>query len=360
MLPIFSLALGWHAAARPATLSTATAATTAATTSQRAARMAIEPLEVPQLAYRLREMAMVQPPPELGGLVALLVSRGDEVYEPGEADMSIHPYLVPLTRSPADGEVTALLRWPGSTAQLPLVRTNGTQLDLLATRVDHYVHRQAVEALTSDAADAADLAGLAQAVGVAWDPEGVANAPAGLDGALLTRVGPFAECYERLALGHLAKGSEQAALIACERSQACFQAWGRPFAFHARMLAGLGRAEEARDLARHALSLPLWTLSPMPLDEMLELGQTTREELRATLRLRADGNLPPEELQKNNGFDKRTPQEIAKDRATYLLDLAVAQPADYTYAEMRRELSELYGEAQMGAFATFVCPDESV
>jgi len=354
MLPTLGLTLGWHAAARPATLSTTAA------TGRRAALAMLEPLEVPQLAYRLREMAMVQPPPELGGLVALLVARGDEVCEPGDADLSIHPYLVPLTRSPADGEVTALLRWPGSNKQLPLVRTNGTQLDLLATRADHYVHREAVEALSNDAPDAAELAGLAQAVGVAWDPEGLAQAPAGLDGALLTRVGPFAECYERLALGHLAKGSEQAALIACERSQACFQAWGRPFAFHARMLRSLGRDEEARDLARHALSLPLWTLSPMPLDEVLELGQTNLDELRATLRLRADGQLPPEELQKNNGYDKRTTQEIAKDRATYLLDLAVAQPADYTYGALRRELSEHYSEAEMGAFATFVCPDEAV
>ena len=354
MLPTLGLTLGWHAAARPATLSTTAA------TGRRAALAMLEPLEVPQLAYRLREMAMVQPPPELGGLVALLVARGDEVCEPGDADLSIHPYLVPLTRSPADGEVTALLRWPGSNKQLPLVRTNGTQLDLLATRADHYVHREAVEALSNDAPDAAELAGLAQAVGVAWDPEGLAQAPAGLDGALLTRVGPFAECYERLALGHLAKGSEQAALIACERSQACFQAWGRPFAFHARMLRSLGRDEEARDLARHALSLPLWTLSPMPLDEVLELGQTNLDELRATLRLRADGQLPPEELQKNNGYDKRTTQEIAKDRATYLLDLAVAQPADYTYGALRRELREHYSEAEMGAFATFVCPDEAV
>eukprot|EP00965_Chrysotila_dentata_P236811 6201546-Pleurochrysis_carterae.AAC.4 len=37
----------------------------------------------------------------------------------------------------------------------------------------------------------------------------------------------------------------QAALITCERNQACFGKWARPFAFHARMLQQLDRDEEA-------------------------------------------------------------------------------------------------------------------
>ena len=56
-------------------------------------------------------------------------------------------------------------------------------------------------------------------------------------------------------------GSEEAALITCERNQRCFEQWGRPFAFHARLLRSLDRSEEARDVARHALSLPLWTFT---------------------------------------------------------------------------------------------------
>ena len=91
-----------------------------------------------------------------------------------------------------------------------------------------------------------------------------------------------------------------------------------------------------------------------------ELGETSEDEVRATLRLRADGGLPEAELQKNNGMDKRSPQEIAKERASYLLDLVVAQPDDYSYKGTRAELAELYSEAEMGAFATFVSPDASV
>ena len=335
-----------------------TASRTTHTNSNRHVLMAIEPADVKALTYYLTEVACVKPPAELGGLVGLLVSRGEEVFAPG-SDAALHPLLVPLTRSTVDGEVTGLLRWPGENTdgQLPVVRTNGTQLDLLALRADQYVHREAILADTNDAADKADLATLAEQVCKAWDPEAAANAPGGLDGLLLTRVGPFASSYERLALKHLASGSEQAALIACERSSQLLVAWGHPMGFHARMLHSLGREEEARDVARAALSLPLWTLSPMPLDEVIRLAQSTPEELAATKRLKADGKLTAEELRKNNGYDKRTPQEVAKERASFLLDLVIAQPEAYSYGACREELAQLYTEAELTPLAAFVCPE---
>ena len=350
-----------------------TASRTAHRHNSRHVHMAIEPADVKALAYYLSEVACVKPPAELGGLVGLLVSRGEEVFAPG-SDASLHPLLVPLTRSTVDGEITGLLRWPGETAKLPVVRTNGTQLNLLAQAADQYIHREAILADADDAADKGDLAALAEQVVKAWNPEAAANAPGGLDGLLLTRVGPFATSYERLALKHLASGSEQAALIACERSSQLLPVWGHPMGFHARMLQSLGREEEARDVARAALSLPLWTLSPMPLEEVIELSQTTAADVSATLRLKADGQLTPEELaatkwlkadgklteeelRKNNGYDKRTPQEIAKERASFLLDLVIAAPEAYSYAACRQELAELYTEAEDASLAAFVCPE---
>lgn len=324
--------------------------------NSRHVHMAIELADVKALSYYLSEVACVKPPAELGGLVGLLVSRGEEVFEPG-SDASLHPLLVPLTRSTVDGEITGLLRWPGETTKLPVVRTNGTQLNLLAQAADQYIHREAILADANDAANKGDLAALAEQVCKAWDPEAAANAPGGLDGLLLTRVGPFASSYERLALKHLASGSEQAALIACERSSQLLPVWGHPMGFHARMLQSLGREEEARDVARAALSLPLWTLSPMPLDEIISIAQSTPEELAATKRLKADGKLTEEELRKNNGYDKRTPQEIAKERASFLLDLVIAAPEAYSYAACRQELAELYTEAEEASLAAFVCPE---
>ena len=67
-----------------------TASRTAHRHNSRHVHMAIEPADVKALAYYLSEVACVKPPAELGGLVGLLVSRGEEVFEPG-SDASLHP-----------------------------------------------------------------------------------------------------------------------------------------------------------------------------------------------------------------------------------------------------------------------------
>jgi len=176
---------------------------------------------------------------------------------------------------------------------------------------------------------------------------------------VITKVAPFMQEYERLAASHMAKASEQgqqAALITCERNQACFAAWGRPFAFHALRLLDLEREEEARDLARQALSMPLWTLSA-DLEEVLSIAQMSREELTAKLRLKESGQQTAEELRASNGMEKRTPQQIAKDRASYLLDLVVAAPDEFSWLSCRAQLAKYYLEAGMSQLAQFVDPE---
>ena len=221
----------------------------------------------PHVRY-LDEVALTMAPAGMVPAAALLMRRGEELVEPG-SDRSLFPLLVPLTRSPADGEITGLLRWPGASGggtKLPLVRTRGLQLELLAPCAEHFVARELVLADVDESADVTDLEALeafAAACGIAYERGAAASAPGGLAGYLITKVGPFPQEYERLAAGHLAKGSEQAGLIACERSQQCFGAWGRPFIFHANRLSELGRDEEARDLARQALEMPLWTLGAL-------------------------------------------------------------------------------------------------
>ena len=205
----------------------------------------------------------------------------------------------------------------------------------------------------SGADGAAQLASLSGSIGWPYNAGDAATSPGGLSGYLIAKVGPFESEYEALASGHLSRGSETAALVTCERVQACFGAWGRPFAFHARMLAGLGRDEEARDKARAALELPLWTLGD-DLETILEMANTDRDALVSKLRLKADGQLTAEQLKSQNGMEKRTPQQIAKDRASYLLDLVVAAPSDYSWQSIRAELAELYRQADMPSIATFV------
>lgn len=204
-----------------------------------------------------------------------------------------------------------------------------------------------------DAKDTAALEALAASCGIEYARGAAESSPGGLPGYLITRVGPFMQEYERLSARHLAAGSEQAALITCEKNQACFGAWGRPFAFHSQTLRQLDRPEECRDLARHALTMPLWTLGA-ELSELCALAETSIEELAGTTRLRASGELTPEQLRSQNGMEKRTPQQIAKDRASYLLDLVVAQPDEYSWEGCREQLAAHYTEAGMAGLAAFV------
>lgn len=325
---------------------------------------ALAPISLPAHEAYLTDVALVTPPPSLGAVTSLLQSRGQTVMEPGK-DQALHPLLVPLTRA-ADGEHTGLLRWPtagGGGSKLPLVRTTkgGQQLELLADSAENFLMREAAIADVEGASDASAVAELLESCSggsFSYTAGTAAASTGGLPGYLITKVGPIMSAYEELANGHRAKGSDQAALITCERSQSCFGAWGRPCAFHARMLNDLGRDEEARDKARAALELPLWTLGD-DLEAIVNIAQMAPEALVADLELKAEGKLTPQQIAKNRGMEERTPQQIAKDRASYLLDLTVASPDDYSWSSVRPQLADLYREAGMSSIADFVACEQA-
>ena len=318
----------------------------------------VGPHPVPEIESFLSDVALTMPPPALSSLVGLLMGSGEEVLTPG-ADATLHPLLVPLTRRPEDGEVTGLLRWPaagGGGSKMPVVRTydGGRQLELLADCTEHFVAKAAVDADASGAPDAAELAKLAaNAMGLTYEAGTARKFPGGAPGYLITKVGPFLSAYKQLALKHAEGGSLEAALITCERTQRSFQAWGHPYAFHSRLLARANRVEEARDMARFALGLPLWTLGD-DVAELCGLAQTSTTELATSLREKADGKLSLEQKRAQNGMEQRTPAQIAKDRASYLLDLVVASPGEYSWEGVRAELASLYRAAGMPSIATFV------
>lgn len=235
----------------------------------------------------LSEVALVTPPAALENVVRLLVSEGGTVVEPGTDD-SVHPLLVPLTRTD-DGEVTGLLRWPaagGGGSKLPLVQTSGRQLVLLADSAEQHVARAAVQA-DADGDDSAELlAELTAKCGIPYEIGSAVQSPGGVRGYVLTKVGTFLKDYEALSDNHVASGSVESALITCERCQTLFKAWGRPFAFHARLLGTLDRNEEARDTARQALQMPLWTVDD-DISAICAIACTTREDLVSELKLKA-------------------------------------------------------------------------
>mmetsp|Transcript_21889 Transcript_21889/g.47119 ORF Transcript_21889/g.47119 Transcript_21889/m.47119 type:complete len:344 (-) Transcript_21889:141-1172(-) len=323
---------------------------------------ALRVLAMQKHEYYLREFAMAKPPLALGAVSAILTElQGEALVEPA-AEPSMHPFVVPLARCEQSGEVTGLLRWPGADREMPVVRTanGGTQLHWLAASSAKFVHRAAEIAEAEGADTAAALASLASDAGIDCTKRAnSAAAKADTAGQVLLNVGPSMHEYEGLASKHIEAGSTQAALITCERNQACFTEWGRPYVFHSRLLSELDRLEEARDVSRHALSLPLWTLDA-PLEEVCRMAQRSVDEVAADLHIQAGGQLLPAELRANNGFDKRTPKQIATQRASALLDLAVAATDRYTWACIREQLAELYRDAGLGAFATFVSPDETI
>ena len=90
------------------------------------------------------------------------------------------------------------------------------------------------------------------------------------------------------------------------------------------------------------------------LDDMLGLAQMERSALVEKLLLKAEGKLTAEQLRAQNGVEQRSPKEIAKDRASYELDLVVAAPEDFSWESARAPLAERYTEADMASIATFV------
>ena len=199
---------------------------------------------------------------------------------------------------------------------------------LLASSAEAFVAREAVMADVSASSDAVALAELSAKVGFPYTAGDAASSAGGACGYLITKIGPFNSAYEELADNHFANGEsvcedalllpftrmtsyplplhlsrrlrfssasspllpfavfgsgkDTAGLISCERSEACFGAWGRPFIFHARKLVGMGRDEEARDKARAALELPLWTLeATISTTQSRRRAQTQRRSWRS-------------------------------------------------------------------------------
>lgn len=203
---------------------------------------------------------------------------------------NIHPLVIPLgvraasgagTGAGAGGEIVGLLRWPTPTpgVPLPVVTTGSTggaaaaQLVHVATSAAQYVHRAA--AVADDAGDVRAAAALIAATAdsaahgfppaAVYTPGAVAALGMGIERYCLLKVGPFMDLYRGLAAFHAAKADDSSALVTCERAAAAFVGWGAMHVYHSGVLTGMGRALEARDAARAALQLPLWTLGPAPL-----------------------------------------------------------------------------------------------
>lgn len=231
---------------------------------------------------------------------------------------------------------------------LPVVKTSSHEpyLTLLATSAAGYVTRALASADFSGRTEEAH--GIRKCGGdrLSYRDGEVDESGMGLEHYLLLKTGPFPDIYESLARFHLAKGDVQSALVTCERAAGIFPGWGRAHVFHAQVLQELGRKMESRDAARFALQMPLWTLG----GEVREVGRMAGYEEDESLR-RIYRRLYEDE-RKEDLKEGKAPEQVALDRAAFLLDLCVVEGGKWE--AVRERLAELYQQGGMEEFATFV------
>jgi hypothetical protein len=225
----------------------------------------------------MENVAKTVPPRRLEGLLQLLQMSEDEAVVGPSARENLNPFLIPLSKNKKDGSTLCYIRWPTQkdSMDLQLVRTTEVGIYLVAMGTDQYCHRLAVEQEFSSSPSAPKAIELLNAAGQMYTPGDylpflksgkfptvtAADLKLVLDRYLLTKVGAFPDCYERLATNFWETNNEVSALVTCERAVSIFYGWGHPVNFHAKLMSKIpGREKEARDAARASLGQPAWTV----------------------------------------------------------------------------------------------------
>ena len=184
----------------------------------------------------------------------------------------------------------------------------------------------------------------------------------GVDKYVLLKVGPFADIYESLAMGHAAKKDESSALISAEASSNKISGFASTFLFYARLLSSFSnRKEEVRDAARMCLRMPLPSigLSINDFRQVAILGQLAEEadsdaEVMAKLETMYEKIREHERDEDPRSQAAKSPEQAALDEANYLLDRAALTGGKWS--EVRPQLAAIYKSVGRDDMATFVNP----
>ena len=211
---------------------------------------------------------------------------------------------------------------------------------------------------------------------------------------ILRNVGKFPDDMEAMALRHLrgvekegASPSQSAvtsALVTAEwyANDRAFEGWAGPQAFNARMLRAMGRADEARDAARVALSTAAcWDtvgterggaaemaalagldarMGARELREMLETGGEAHKAAAAAMAGRipenvgASGGSGPRGEGISSRVDATRAAAAALDAVALGSEADVARGAGESWENAREEVGSAYGEAGLAGLAAFV------
>ena len=287
----------------------------------------------------------------------------------------LHPLLIPLAQSSKSGNLVCALKGLNQDkSPLPIVesKVGAPGYNLLAVNSEHLMRRIASEA---DAAksnnDVIEIynEGLGQGqlqdkgLDSPYEIGSVEKLGYGVDKFTLLRVGPFPDLYSKMSTQHIGRDDESSALIAAEAANGKFTGFGSTYLSYAKLLASLPkRDEESRDAARICLRLPI-SSSGMNVDDLKSiavLAQLTEansslEDCLDKMSEMYEKIRESEKEEEGTQSSGKTPEQIALDEATYLLDRAVL--SQRSWSDVRSELAGIYGDAQREDMAAFVNPN---
>ena len=355
-------------------------------------------------------------PANLAQLLAVVTAEGASPLPPDARD-GLHPLVLPIAKAwrgdRDDDRVVGLLLRPSPSSRrapplagpLPVVLSGPGGVRMLAKDAASYVHAAIVREDASPASAATKtpepypVAGAAGAAGRAMYTRGelaASSMPDRPEVFILRNVGKFPDDMEAMALRHLngvekgASPSDSAvtsALVTAEwyANDRAFEGWAGPQAFNARMLRAMGRADEARDAARVALSTAAcWDtvgterggaaemaalagldarMGARELREMLETGGEAHKAAAAAMAGRIPENVGGAGGPRGEGIsdEEASSRVVAMRTAAAALDAValgseadVARGAGESWEDAREEVGSAYGEAGLAGLAVFV------
>lgn len=354
-------------------------------------------------------------PANLAQLLAVVTAEGASPLPPDARD-GLHPLVLPIAKAwrgdRDDDRVVGLLLRPSPSSPraplagpLPVVLAGPGGVRMLAKDAASYVHAAIIREDASPASakisspEPYPVAGAAGAAGRAMYTRGelaASSMPDRPEVFILRNVGKFPDDMEAMALRHLrgvekegASPSQSAvtsALVTAEwyANDRAFEGWAGPQAFNARMLFAMGRADEARDAARVALSTAAcWDtvgterggaaemaalagldarMGARELREMLETGGEAHKAAAAAMAGRITENVGASGGRRGEGgISEETSRVDATRAAAAALDAValgseadVARGAGESWENAREEVGSAYGEAGLAGLAAFV------
>lgn len=362
-------------------------------------------------------------PANLAQLLAVVTAEGASPLPPDARD-GLHPLVLPIAKAwrgdRDDDRVVGLLLRPAPSSRrapplagpLPVVLSGPGGVRMLAKDAASYVHAAIVR---EDASPASTTTKTPEGSGDFPEPYPVAGAAGAAGRAMYTRgelaassmpdrpevfilrnVGKFPDDMEAMALRHLhgvEKGASPSnsavtsALVTAEwyANDRAFEGWAGPQAFNARMLRAMGRADEARDAARVALSTAAcWDTvgterggaaemaalagldartGARELREMLETGGEAHKAAAAAMAGRIPEDVGGAGGPRGEGIsdEEASSRVVAMRAASAALDAValgseadVARGAGESWEDAREEVGSAYGEAGLAGLAAFV------